>query len=644
MESTLNQSTTAVRAGNFAAFSRWRAILLVVAAFGILHPLVAQTTFSNATLSSGISHHGFNPLQMGGGSAWFDYDGDGDEDLIAVGGSLDNKLYRNDGNGAFTDVTVAAGLGGIHGNTQGVVTGDVDNDGFREIFISTMWHEPNYFFHNNGDGTFTDVSVASGIGLDSMWTSSAAFGDFDRDGWLDLYRGDYVWRGEALLDSTGQPIGYKHRCNPNSLFRNNGNGTFTNVGAQYAVNDTGCALSVVFSDYDRDGWQDIMVANDFGAWVKPNGLYHNQFPLPYADVGASTGTDQAMYGMGIAVGDYDHDQDLDYYVTDIGAAAFFQQQDDHTFLDVAAQAGVLNDSVNGALGTGWGDAWIDYDNDTWQDLFISHGWIQLIPIFVNQQQDPDVMYRNMGNGTFQDVSLAVGVGDTNMGRGMAMADYDEDGDLDMFVNVVNNDSTPWDYSQLYRNDYSGPNHYLQVALQGTYSNRDAFGAMLVVSTAGQKWIHEVNGGSSHMSQHTSIAHFGTGADNSVDSLWILWPQGGVQLLTDIPVDQRITVVEDSASFLHVAEPEVGYLRAYPNPFSQELTLSFMALRQAVADVQVCDMTGRVVWQERLRVRPGARETWTWSGRTQAGLPAAVGLYNVRVLVGGEGKVVRVARM
>ncbi|MFN8394991.1 MAG: ASPIC/UnbV domain-containing protein [Bacteroidia bacterium] len=167
--------------------------------------------------------------------------------------------------------------------------------------------------------------------------------------------------------------------------------------------------------------------------------------------------------------------------------------------------------------------------------------------------------------------------------------------------------------------------------------------MLVISTAGQKWIHEVNGGSSHMSQHTSIAHFGTGTDTSVDSLWIIWPNGGVHLLTDIPVDQRITVVEDSASFLHLVAPEIGYLNAYPNPFSQELTVKFMVLRQANAEAQVCDMTGRVVWREQLHVVPGRREQWTWTGRTQAGIPAAAGLYNVRIVAGGQSEVIRVVR-
>ncbi len=620
-----------------------RALNLFLLLVGGLSYTYAQSGFVDASTAANLHHRGRNAIQMGGGSAWFDYDGDGDEDLIAVGGRGDNKLYRNEGNGTFTDVTVAAGLGGILNDTQGVVTGDVDNDGFREIFISTIWHQTNYFFHNNGDGTFTDASVASGIGLDSMWVSSAAFGDFDRDGLLDLYRGNYVWHGEAIVDSTGQPIGYAHRCNPNSLFHNNGNGTFTDVAAQYAANDTGCALSVVFSDYDQDHDVDIMVANDFGAWVAPNALYQNHYPLPYTDVSAATHTNQAMYGMGIAVGDYDHDQDLDYYVTDIGAAAFFQQQNNHTFIDVADQAGVLNDSVNGALGTGWGDSWIDYDNDTWQDLFIAHGYIQLIPIFINQKQDPDVMYRNLGNGTFSDVTLAMNLGDTNAGRGMCMADYDQDGNLDMFVNVVNWDTTHWESSRLYRNTYNGPNHYLQVEARGTYSNRDAFGTLMIVRAGGQKWVHEINGGSSHMSQHSSIAHFGTASDTLVDSLWVVWPTGNVQLLTDIPTDQRILVIEDSTQFLSIADPEIGYLTAFPNPFSQELSVRFMVMRQNQAEIQITDMTGRLIYQEKQAILPGQHVTWTWNGRMQSGDLAAKGLYSIRIVAGAQSEVLRVVR-
>jgi hypothetical protein len=616
-------------------------ILAIFMCFGCTLP--AQSGFTDVTQMSGVHHRGYNAMQMGGGSAWFDYDGDGDEDLIAVGGTGDNKLFSNNGNGTFTDVTIAAGLGNITWDTQGVVTGDVDNDGFREIFISTMWHQPNLFFHNNGDGTFTDASITSGIGIDSMWVSSAAFGDYDSDGLLDLYRGNYVWLGQAITDSTGQPIGYAHRCNGNSLFRNNGNGTFTDIGAQAMVNDTGCALSVVFTDYDLDNDPDILVANDFGMWVKPNGLYQNNFPGPYADVGASTYADQAMYGMGIAVGDYDHDLDLDYYVTDIGAAALYQQQANHTFFQTAAFAGLEDDSIGGAMATGWGNAWIDYDNDKWQDMFIAHGYIQLIPIFENVVQDPDKMYRNLGNGTFQDVTLALNLGDTNAGRGMSMADYDKDGDLDMFVSVVNLSLGGTEPSRLYSNDYSGGGHWLQVEPRGTYSNRDAFGAKMIVRIGAEKWVHEVNGGSNHMSQHSNIAHFGMGTDTIVDSLWVIWPNGGVQLLTGIVGDQRILVVEDSAGFLQIPSPEITGFKVYPNPSEANIHVDFTVLSGKQVSFCILDMTGRLVWASDMHVIPGQAQRWTWDGKMANGMETAAGMYLLRMKSGSEVKTTRIVR-
>jgi hypothetical protein len=350
-----------------------------------------------------------------------------------------------------------------------------------------------------------------------------------------------------------------------------------------------------------------------------------------------------MYGMGIAVGDYDHDLDLDYYITDIGAAALYQQQPNQTFFQMATQAGIEDDSIGNAMATGWGNAWIDFDNDKWQDMFIAHGYIQLIPIFANVIQDPDKMYRNLGNGTFSDVTLALNLGDTNAGRGMAMADFDKDGDLDMFVNVVNLSLGGNDVSRLYSNDYSGSNHWLQVEPRGTYSNRDAFGAKMIVKVGADKWIHEVNGGSSHMSQHTHIAHFGMGTDTIVDSLWVIWPNGGVQLLTEIAGDQRILVIEDSAGFLAVPKPEITDLQVYPNPFDASLHVDFSLASGRNVVLSITDMTGRIVWESGLKGIPGVPLRWTWDGRTNAGLETPAGMYCLRVQVGAEQQVVRVMR-
>lgn len=587
----------------------------------------AQSTFTDVSQTSGLLHIGYNRIQMGGGSAWFDYDQDGDEDLMTVGGLGDNILWRNEGNGTFSDQTQSAGLNVFYGyDTQGIVTGDIDNDGFREIFISTVWHQRNFLFKNNGNGTFSDISLSSGIGLDSMWVSSAAFGDFDQDGLLDLYRGNYVWLGRALQDSLGNYVGYAHRCNANTLHRNNGDGTFTEVSSQFLVGDTGCALAVVFTDYDSDHDQDILFANDFGAWVAPSGLLQSQYPNAYSDVSVGTNMNAQMYGMGIAVGDYDHDLDLDYYVTNIGPNALFQQQANHTFIDQASSSGVLNDSVGPGLAIGWGDAWIDFDNDMWQDLFVANGYIQLIPLFVPAPQDPDKLYRNLGNGSFSDVGMALGLGDTNAGRGMSMADFDQDGDLDLFVNVVNFDSNGTEISHLYRNDVNSGNHWLQVQAQGTYSNRDAFGTQMIIRIGNEKWIHEINGGSSHMSQNSSIAHFGAGSATIIDSLWIIWPTGNVQLQTAIPADQRILIIEDSTAFLSLEKPEISDFSLYPNPFASIIQFEFSVNYGSVYQIAISDLRGQIIRQFSSQAVAEGKQKWIWDGKTESGHIASDGLY------------------
>ncbi|HHG83965.1 MAG TPA: CRTAC1 family protein, partial [Bacteroidetes bacterium] len=543
--------------------------ILLLCILGLSIKLYAQT-FSEVSQAAGIDHYTYNPVQMGAGVAWFDYDADGDEDLYFTGGAAPSKLYRNNGDGTFSDVTQASGLYiPAHLHTQGVVTGDLDNDGYREVFIGTQWIEPNFLFHNNGDGTFTDISLTSGIEPDSNWIASATFGDVNLDGLLDLYTASYVWEGRILYDSLFNPIGYDHRCKPNSLWLNNGNGTFSDIAAAYGVADTGCALSVVFTDFDGDHDADILVANDFGEWVKPSALYQSAYPAPFADISVSAQMDVQMYGMGIGVGDYDHDLDLDYYVTNIGWNGLFNNQGNAIFQDTARWAGVRNDSINGKRTTGWGNAWIDFDLDSWQDLFVANGYIQMIPTILNEQNDPDKMFRNNGDGTFSDIGNSMGLGNTWSCRGMAIADYDLDGDPDMAVGVIRIDTSSTNHSLLYKNEQNTGNHWLKVRVQGTVNNRDGFGTQLSIRANGTQWLHEINGGSGHMSQHSSIAHLGLGSANKVDSLFVIWPDGNVQLLTDIPADSFITVVEDPNQYLGIspfaAMPPKAQLHAQPNP-------------------------------------------------------------------------------
>lgn len=561
--------------------------------FGFQHTY-SQPAFTEVALSVGIDQKSHNRADMAGASAWFDYDRDGDEDLFTTGGNNGNHLYRNDGNGSFTNVTAAAGIHIPVGvTTQGIVTGDIDNDGYREVFIGTWWEQPNYLFHNNGDGTFTDISVSSGLGVDSMWTSAAAFGDIDRDGLLDLYTGNYVWEPEITMDSLGNQTGFAHRCNGNSLWYNNGDGTFTDIAPQFAVNDTGCALAAIFTDFDKDGDPDIWVANDFGAWVSPNVLYSNNLPLGLDDSSIPAGVKAGIYGMGFAVGDYDHDLDLDYYITNIGANLFHQNQGDETFVEVAASAGVLGDSVGPAMSTGWGTFFIDYDNDGWQDLFCANGHINMIPIFENTERDPDRLWRNNGNGTFTEVGYAEGLGDSSSARGASFCDFDQDGDLDLFVSIVSGDTLLPDRALFYRNEIANPGHWLEVRLEGVVSNRDAFGARMEIAVNGMHWAHEVMSASSHESQNSSIAHFGLGSATTVDSLWIYWPSGIVKLYTNLPTDTLLNIAEDTTTtYRHPDQLEA--IEIYPNPTSGSFFVDLTQVTAHEVTVEVMDLQGRIL--------------------------------------------------
>jgi enediyne biosynthesis protein E4 len=591
--------------------------------------LQGQGTFTEVAAQAGIVHKGFCNSQMTGGVAWFDYDADGDQDLYTTGGLLVNSLYRNNGDGTFSDVTAVAGLSlppGTH--TQGVLTGDIDNDGYRELYVSTWFTQRNYFFKNNGDGTFSDISQSSGVCLDTLWTSAAAFEDFNGDGFLDLYTVNYVYAPIVLFDSLGNQVAYAHRCDANSLFLNNQDGTFTDMANAYAVADTGCGLAVVLSDFDSDADRDILIANDFGEWVSPNVMYRNQWPQPFVDISQSSGMDLQMYGMGIAAGDYDHDLDPDYYITDIGAASLLRNNGDGTFSDLAIAAGVANDSLLGQARTSWGAIFLDYDHDTWLDLAVSNGYIQLLPYLNNTPQDPNALYRNLGNGTFADVSLASGIADTNAARGMAAADYDQDGDLDLFINVVRIDTNAPEFSLLYRNDQNSGNHWLQVQLQGLYQNRDAFGSRVEIVAGGLHQVQEILSGSSHMSQNASTAHFGLGSAALVDSILVTWPNGSQQLWTGISADTALRLVEDTTAILGRAQPRFRplLLRAYPQPFDASVTLEAVTRAPGTVRWEVRDLQGRLVRVLQAASPTAVAQRLEWDGHDAKGLPLPAGSY------------------
>jgi hypothetical protein len=495
---------------------------------------------------------------IGAGAAFFDYDNDGLLDIYLVNGAhlpdlkksdpgYYNRLYRNNGNGTFTDVTTKAGVIG-RGYSGGVAAGDYDNDGNEDLYVTT--YLGNILYHNNGDGTFTDVTDSAGV-TDGRWSTSAAFLDYNNDGKLDLFVVHYVGfnfqNNVVCKDWEGRP----YYCHPdvydglpNTLYRNNGDGTFTDVSKVAGVfNPEGKGLGVVVADYDDDGYVDIFVANDAVA----NFLYHNKGDGTFEDVTLSSGTGYDRNGrpqscMGTDFGDYDRDGKLDLIVTNLEfeTHTLYRNKGDGTFEDSTHETGLGPATFYYA---GWGTKFLDFDNDGFQDLFIANGGlldnIELYKKGVTYAQRK-LLLRNV-NGKFVNETERYGADllFPTVARGAAFGDYDNDGDIDILV--LNNDQPP----NLLRNDGGNLNHWLKIKLIGTTSNRDAVGARVTVVSGDLKLVDQVKGGGSYLSANDLRVHFGLGSRTQIDSLQIKWPSGKVELRKNLKVDEILTIWEDA---------------------------------------------------------------------------------------------------
>ncbi len=499
--------------------------------------------FTEVSRSVGVRHVCLDPHRICGGVAIFDFDGDGWEDLYLTGGHGPDRLYRNLGGGTFEDVTIRAGLGFLAEiPTMGVVTGDVDNDGWRDILVTTDDGHHNVLLRNRGDGTFEDISRRAGLHeVPAVWSTAASFGDYDLDGWLDLY---------VTNNATYDALPYDENLTggiEDFLFRNQRDGTFRPVRLP-AGNPDGAGLAVAFTDYDGDARPDIYVGNDFGFLFGGNVLLRNDGDGLFEDVSAATGTGAEISSMGIAAGDYDGDGRLDYYVSNMGPNVLYRSRADGSFRDVAADEG-LEDRFS----TGWGTAFIDYDNDGRLDLLLANG--RVLPRYRLDQLDHRMrllqkhqnrLWRWDGRA-FTEVSQAAGIADTTRGRGLAIGDLDGDGALDFVVAVATNREREArvlsSHALVYRNVGEWDGAWLKVRLRGTRSNRDAFGSRIRVVAAGRSWIREVDGGSSYMSQSSSTVHFGLGEVTRADSLVVTWPGGRRDVRLELPVNATVRVVE-----------------------------------------------------------------------------------------------------
>ena len=549
------------------------------------HP---EVEFKDVTKIAGIDFTHFSgkrteqlPEDMGSGAAWIDYDQDGNEDLVIINQSgpltmtadeikksaAHCELYHNNGNGTFTNVTEASGLN-FHGCGMGVAIGDIDNDGFPDVFITAFG--TNIFYHNNGNGTFSDQTKKTGLGgLKGFW-AGASLADYDRDGFLDLYVCGYVkykrLNNQVITqrENNAEPAGINPLSFPsqrNLLYHNNKNGTFTEVAISAGVADpAGKSLSASWCDFNNDGWPDLYVAND----VSDNVMYINKGDGTFNDVSHLAHVADYRGAMGLGVGDWDNDGDMDLFVTHWLAEenGFYinklnskekapNKMQSLQFEDEAEKYGLGQVSLDDVA---WGTSFFDYDNDTRLDLFVVNGSTN------QQERDPQYLvpmknrlFWNEGQEKgFAEVSSVSGeaLAYENVGRGAAFGDFDNDGDMDLFI--VNNCGK----AVLLRNEGGNKNNWLEIKLEGTKSNRSAIGARIKIVSGSVSQIREVNNQSSYLSQNSLTQHFGLAKYNKIDTLEIRWPSGLIQSFQNISINKRILITEGINN--------IKYLETHPN--------------------------------------------------------------------------------
>ncbi len=544
---------------------------------------VARESGLNVKTIFGGEHKNKYLLETTGcGIAFYDYDNDGWLDIFVVNGSrLEgfpggnepiSHLFRNNRDGTFTDVTAKTGVA-HSGWGQGVCIGDYDNDGWEDLFVT--YYGKNVLYHNNGDGTFTDVSQKAGVaGKGTRWNTGCAFVDYDRDGHLDLFVANYIDMdlATAPVPESG-PCLYKGvlvACGPpglqggrNILYHNNGDGTFTDVSEAagiFRANGT-YGLGVLTADFDNDGWPDIYVANDSTA----SALYHNKKNGTFEDIATEAGCalspdGKPQAGMGVSAGDYDLDGNLDLVKTNFAGdtPSLYHNLGGGNFEDSTFAAGLGAHTQF----LGWGCGFFDFDNDGWPDILICNGHVYPeVEQLKTEAGYPQrkLLYRNLRNGHFADVSFQSGSGISTPApaRGCAFGDFDNDGNIDVVVNAVN------DYPQLLRCTSKLRNNWIKVRTIGTKSNRSGIGARLICTThppgemKPHQQIDEVRSGGSYISQNDLRIHFGLGKADKIDTLEIRWPSGQIDTLKDVKANQLIYVKEGAGIVRTMQFPETS---------------------------------------------------------------------------------------
>ena len=568
-------------------------------------PSSAAIQFVDVTAEAGINFRHINgaegayhlPETLGAGGAFFDADTDGDLDLYLVNSgywkdssSADeahSTLYRNNGDGTFTDITTTAGVGNGGNYGQGVACTDYDNDGDVDLYVTNFGG--NVLYRNNGDSTFTDVTAHAGVG-DPAWSSSACFLDYNRDGHIDLFVVNYlVYSVDVPYRPCGED-GVQTYCHPSlfegapdTLYRNNGDGTFTDVSQEAGVGGIGGlfhgkGLGVVSADFNNDGTPDLYVAND----DTRNDFFYNNGDGTFSEISLLAGcaysfNGVAQAGMGVATDDYNGDGWFDIFVTNLSyeTNALYRNNGDGTFTDVIYEAHLGKESY---LFVGFGTGFLDADNDGWRDIFIGNGHIidnieDTHDILTYRQRDQ--IFRNRGDGTFQEVSANAGdyFQSAAVSRGALFGDYDNDGDVDMLVTQSNGPVT------LLRNETETQHNWVRIKTRGVISGRDGIGTRLILTAGGHTQTREISRAASYLSSHDGRLHFGVGTHTTVERLEVRWQRGVVQVFEDLPTNREHVISE----FSDTPEDKL---------FKSAWTGDMTNLHKVNADVNTKDALGR----------------------------------------------------
>ena len=588
-------------------------LIIFMMLFGI--STLAASTFTDVSLTANVYQREI-PIDaesgawMGPGTAATDYDNDDCWlDIFVVGdGGLPNALYHNNGDGTFTDVATAAGVANTP-RGRGCVWFDYNNDGWRDLYVTCAG--PNYLFENNGDGTFTDVTQQTGVG-DEKHGTSAAVADYNHDGWLDIYIANWG-RPPSLLFANPAP-------KTNVLYRNRRDGTFEETTDTAGVADDGIAWGAIFFDYDGDTWADLFVANDHG----PDKLYRNRGDGTFADVSEPSGIVTEINGkptgaMGLCVGDYDNDADLDLFITNYDADLLWRNNGDSTFTNVAEAVGVANEGV------GWYASFIDYDNDGYSDLYVVNGDVDN-----SQKTNRNRLYHNNQNGQFVDRADALNVSVDVVGRGATAGDFDNDGDVDFYI--VNNTG-----NTLLQNDVNPDNRHIKIRLRGTESNRDGVGTRVAVAIGNHIQTQELICGTGFLGSDSPELQFGLPSDYQIGSVTLTWPSGIVETYQlNFQADvytfteaENVTVAVEPHGKQYTAWGKIKdaeIFQNYPNPFNPETWIPYRLAESSDVQITIYTQNGELIREFNLGHQSRGEKTLYWDGKNGDGETVASGIY------------------